>query len=308
MTRGLLLAGCALLLAACGGTDGPGASAPSISPAPSSPRSSVVARPSRTSITTPSPSPTPSPRPSPTTIRSPSPSPKPADIAGYVALVPLPPRCLAASPAIVGVKVYLVQKALGLVGHRERYDTTTQQAVRRFQARHGLVVDGVVGPRTWAALPIREPYCVDRYTAQPAVGLGATPGQRIEAMIGYARARLGTPYIWGGAGPMGFDCSGLAIQAMYAGGRTVPGLNTNMHVGADFRSTHYLYASGLVHVRFPDRKRGDLIFYGHPITHMAIYLGGGRIIEDVRPVEREASLYADGLSVQPWVVRPFPAR
>jgi cell wall-associated NlpC family hydrolase len=59
-------------------------------------------------------------------------------------------------------------------------------------------------------------------------------------------------------------------------------------------------------VPLAQRRRGDLVFYGYPITHMAIYLGGGRILEDVRPVAREASLYADGLPAQPLVVRPFP--
>lgn len=232
----------------------------------------------------------------------------PRPSAGYVSTVPLPPRCLPASPQIVGVKVYLVQRALGLVGHRERYDAATQAAVRAFQARHGLTVDGIVGRRTWAALGIPEPYCIDRYTEQPTAGLDASVRQRIEAMIRYAGHQLGTPYIWGGAGPMGFDCSGLDIQAMYAGGRRVPGLNTNMHVQADFRSTQYIYASPLRHVRLAERRRGDLIFYGSPITHMAIYLGGGRILEDVRPVARVATLYADGLPAQPLVVRPFPGR
>jgi hypothetical protein len=223
-----------------------------------------------------------------------------------VTRVPLPPACLAASPAIVGVKVYLVQERLGLVGHRERYDSATQAAVRRFQADHGLTVDGVVGSRTWRALGIKQSFCVDQYTAQPTVGPGATPRQRVEAMISYARSQLGTPYIWGGAGPMGSDCSGLAIQAMYAGGRRVPGLDTNMHVGASFRSTHYIYASALTHLPFSARRRGDLIFYGYPISHMAIYLGGGRILEDVRPQAREASLFAHGLRAQPMVVRPIP--
>lgn len=228
--------------------------------------------------------------------------------AGYVTQVPLPPKCLAASPAIVGVKVYLVQKRLGLVGHRERYDTATQNAVRHFQATHRIQVTGVVGPYTWKAMRMAYPYCVDRYTEQPALGAAASVKSRIEAMIGYGRVRLGSPYIWGGAGPMGFDCSGLAIQAMYAGGRVVPGLDTNMHVGVNFRSTHYIYSSSLTHVPFSARRRGDLIFYGNPITHMAIYLGDNRILEDVRPRARLASLYADGLPVQPQVVRPFPGR
>lgn len=241
-----------------------------------------------------------------------SPGPEPtvgpsAPTSPYVTEVPEPEGCRPATAAIVGVKVYLVQQALGLVDHRERYDAATVAAVRTFQADHGLEADGIVGPLTWQALGIDEDYCVDTYTAQPSVAPDATPRQRIEAMIDYARARLGTPYIWGGAGPMGFDCSGLALQAMYAGGRTVPGLDTFLHVGADFRSTHAIYESTLPHARLADRRRGDLIFYGEPITHMAIYLGHGRILEAVRPVAREARLYADGLVAQPLVVRPFPS-
>ena len=240
--------------------------------------------------------------------RTPAPVPAPAPISGsdYVTQVPPPPKCLPATESIVGVKVYLVQQALGIVDHRERYDATTVAAVRRFQADHGLEVDGVVGPLTWAELPIEDPYCVDQYVAQPAVGLDATSHQRIEAMIDYAEAQLGLPYIWGGAGPMGFDCSGLALQAVYAGGRVVPGLDTNLHVGADFRTTHYLDESDLPHVPLAERRRGDLVFYGSPITHMAIYLGHDRIIEAVRPVIRVADLDADGLPIQPLVVRPFP--
>lgn len=237
--------------------------------------------------------------------QAPDPTPS-APFSDYVTQVPPPPRCLPASESIVGVKVYLVQQALGIVGHRERYDATTVAAVRRFQADHGLEVDGIVGPLTWAELPIEEPYCVDQYVAQPAVGLDATRDQRIEAMIDYAEARLGLPYIWGGAGPMGFDCSGLALQAVYAGGRVVPGLDANMHVGAEFRTTHYLYESDLPHVPLAERRRGDLVFYGSPITHVAIYLGHDRILEAVRPVIRVADLHADGLSIQPLVVRPFP--
>ena len=238
--------------------------------------------------------------------RTPAPVPVPAPGSDYVTQVPPPPKCLPATESIVGVKVYLVQQALGIIGHRERYDATTVAAVRQFQADHGLEVDGVVGPLTWAELPIEDPYCVDQYVAQPAVGLDATSHQRIEAMIDYAEARLGLPYIWGGAGPMGFDCSGLALQAVYAGGRVVPGLDTNLHVGADFRTTHYLYESDLPHVPLAERRRGDLVFYGSPITHMAIYVGHDRILEAVRPVIRVADLDADGLPIQPLVVRPFP--
>jgi cell wall-associated NlpC family hydrolase len=224
----------------------------------------------------------------------------------YVTRVPLPHGCLTVSPAIVGIKVYLVQRALHLVGHKERYDSTTVAAVRTFQQAHALPVTGTVDATTWAALGTGYAFCVDRYTQQPLVGATATAQARIEAMIAYASARTGLPYVWGGAGPMGFDCSGLDLQALYAGGVVVPGITTDRHVQADFATTKALYASRLPHVPFSQRRRGDLLFYGSPISHMAIYLGNGRILEAVRPVVRTASLWADGLPAQPYVLRPFP--
>jgi len=301
-TAVLVLAGCTaeLLLAACASEPvgqpqhSPAVTAPTASTSPSSP-SPTASR--ATNPTT----------PSPTRRSAASAAARPAaPLVEYVTRVPLPKGCLTVSPAIVGVKVYLVQRALHLVGHKERYDAATVAAVRAFQAARQLPVTGTVTATTWAALGTGYPFCVDRYTQQPTVGAGATAQQRIEAMIAYASAQLGRPYIWGGAGPVGFDCSGLVIQALYAGGVVVPGLNTDLHVQADFRSTHALYASHLPHVPLRDRQRGDLIFYGYPITHMAIYLGGGRILEAVRPVLRTASTYADGLPAQPYVVRPFP--
>ena len=225
----------------------------------------------------------------------------------YVAHVPLPPGCLTVGPAIVGVKVYLVQRALHLVGRRERYDAATQAAVRAFQASHALPVTGLVNAATWLAIGTGYPFCVDRYTQQPVVMPGASAAVRIEAMIAYATHRNGTAYMWGGAGPIGYDCSGLIIQAMYAGGRVVAGLTTDLHVQASFRDTNYIYASKLLHVPFAQRRRGDLVFYGSTLSHMAIYLGNGQIVEAVRPTIRIATLYADGLDAQPYVVRPFPS-
>ena len=225
----------------------------------------------------------------------------------YVTHVPLPAGCLTVGPAIVGVKVYLIQRALHLVGHRERYDSATQSAVRAFQASHALPVTGLVDAATWSAIGTGYPFCVDRYTQQPVVMPGAPPAVRIEAMITYATHRLGAPYMWGGAGPIGYDCSGLIIQAMYAGGRVVAGLTTDLHVQAGFRDTSYIYASELLHEPFAQRRRGDLVFYGSTLSHIAIYLGNGQIVEAVRPTIRIATLYADGLDAQPYVVRPFPS-
>ena len=293
------------MLVSCAGPSNPTA-APSADPLGSVWPSPTSTSATPTASSTPA-KPSASPRSSPSASTRPSAKPSVRPVASpYVTTVPVPPGCLVVGPAITGVKVYLVQRALHLVGHRERFDAATTSAVRVFQAAHHLRVTGLVDATTWTALGTGYPFCIDRYTSQPVVRAGASASTRIEAMIAYATRRVGVQYLWGGAGPIGFDCSGLALQAMYAGGRVVRGLNTDLHVGADFRTTHYLYQSGLLHVPLSQRRRGDLVFYGSPITHMSIYLGNGQIVEAVRPVIRVGPLYGDGLSVQPYVVRPFP--
>lgn len=44
------------------------------------------------------------------------------------------------------------------------------------------------------------------------------PDRAASIAIGYAREQLGQPYLWGGTGPGGFDCSGLTMQAWAAAG------------------------------------------------------------------------------------------
>jgi cell wall-associated NlpC family hydrolase len=223
----------------------------------------------------------------------------------YVASVPIPKGCLEVEPSIVGIKVYLVQKALGLVGHREIYDRATVAAVTSFQRRHHLAQTGRVNETTWNALKTGYPFCVDRFTRQPTVAPAAKDSAHAAAAIAFARAQIRRPYIWGGAGPMGYDCSGLSLQAMYAGGRVVPGVTTDKHVHATYRTAAAIYASpALVHVPLSKRRAGDLVFWGNDFHHMAIYLGGDTIVEAVRPSVRTASLWSHG-TPRATVVRPF---
>ena len=120
----------------------------------------------------------------------------------YVSRVPLPVGCHPVGPESAGVKVFLVQRALGLVGHRERFDAATVSAVRSFQSRSGLPVTGRVDRTTWDALRTGYDFCVDRYVAQPTVAPGAPASAHVAAMLAHARSRVGIPYMWGGAGPM----------------------------------------------------------------------------------------------------------
>ena len=98
-----------------------------------------------------------------------------------------------------------------------------------------------------------------------------TPGDRA---VLFAFAQLGKPYIWGGNGPVGYDCSGLALASWENGAESAsPGWPTTSTTRPDNRSTLNSLAAG------------DLVFWGTSQTdwttvyHTALYVGGDQIVE-----------------------------
>ncbi|MFC6151422.1 C40 family peptidase [Mumia xiangluensis] len=96
----------------------------------------------------------------------------------------------------------------------------------------------------------------------------------VEAAIRFAMEQVGEPYVWAGAGPDVWDCSGLTMRAWGAAGKALPHFS-----GAQYASS--------VPISLADAKRGDLLFWsrGGPssIYHVALYLGDGWMIEAPRP-------------------------
>lgn len=116
----------------------------------------------------------------------------------------------------------------------------------------------------------------------------------VEAMISYARAQLGKPYVWGAAGPDAFDCSGLTMRALQEGGKSV-----GHHAAAQY--------SALRSISPADRQRGDLLFYADAsgIYHVTIYLGGGQMIHAPRP-GRSVEIVPDSwMGAISYAARPF---
>jgi cell wall-associated NlpC family hydrolase len=99
--------------------------------------------------------------------------------------------------------------------------------------------------------------------AVPASGKGAVA-------VAEARKQLGKPYVYGGAGPDNFDCSGLTRWAWKAAGVSL---------------SHSAYDQWFETTRVPvdQVQPGDLLFFGddgvESIHHNAIYIGGGDMIE-----------------------------
>lgn len=147
------------------------------------------------------------------------------------------------------------------------YGTETIDAVKRFQERNGLGVDGKTGEMTLGLI-----YSAD---AKPTAEMAAAIQRKgnIDKFISVAEEQLGEPYIWGASGPDSFDCSGLVTYCLRQAGSSTGRLNA-----AGFSQN-----SSWEKISFDDLQRGDLIFYsnnaGTRVGHVGIVVGDGMMID-----------------------------
>ncbi|WP_255954902.1 C40 family peptidase [Streptomyces odontomachi] len=106
-----------------------------------------------------------------------------------------------------------------------------------------------------------------------ALSSSRPPSKAGAAALRYAVQQIGKPYRWGAAGPDAFDCSGLTSQAWAHAGRTLPRTSQ-----AQWRS--------LPRVSMDQLRPGDLVVYYPTATHVALYVGGGMVVQAPRPGER----------------------
>ncbi|WP_234356828.1 NlpC/P60 family protein [Streptomyces sp. NBRC 110028] len=119
----------------------------------------------------------------------------------------------------------------------------------------------------------------------------ASAGQRA---LRWALNQIGKPYVWGAEGPNAFDCSGLTSQAWAHAGRTIP------------RTSQEQWRR-LPRISLSQIRPGDLVIYNKGASHVAIYAGGGQVVQAPRP---GTTVRLSPLASNPvqGVVRPGPAR
>jgi peptidoglycan DL-endopeptidase CwlO len=103
--------------------------------------------------------------------------------------------------------------------------------------------------------------------ANPAITsspIAAPPSSNYSGVVGIAMQYLGTPYVWGGASPSGFDCSGFVMYVYAQMGVSLP------------HSSYAQYGAG-VPVSFDQLQAGDLVFFDG-LGHVGLYVGGGMFI------------------------------
>ncbi|MHB8506450.1 MAG: C40 family peptidase, partial [Acidimicrobiales bacterium] len=99
----------------------------------------------------------------------------------------------------------------------------------------------------------------------------AIPSGPVAAVLAFARSQLGVPYVWGGASPGGWDCSGLVMAAFAQAGLRLPH-NAELQYEATMADP----------VPLPAVEPGDLVFFGSSVAsigHVGIVIGGGEMID-----------------------------
>lgn len=189
----------------------------------------------------------------------------------------------------MGLKVLKVNRYFK-IGNKNwpRYTAETKRRVTAFQKKKGLKATGIVNRETWLKMGFSEKdwYNLGAYVSPIKVNPSSTKKQHIEAMISTAKKYLGDDYVVGASGKpgQGADCSGLVMQAMYAAGVDPKPVSSVRHskAGYEYESRNIWKLKQLKTIPYSQKQRGDLIFYqgrSGAINHIAIYLGGGKVIE-----------------------------
>jgi cell wall-associated NlpC family hydrolase len=120
--------------------------------------------------------------------------------------------------------------------------------------------------------------------AKSASGVSGRAGIALK----YALKQIGDRYVFGAAGMVTWDCSGLTMRAYQAAGVSLP---------------HSSAAQSRMgkKVSFNSLKPGDLLFYGRPVSHVGIYLGGGKMVHAPRSGSRVKVASSGSLGRKPLV-------
>jgi cell wall-associated NlpC family hydrolase/outer membrane murein-binding lipoprotein Lpp len=105
-----------------------------------------------------------------------------------------------------------------------------------------------------------------------------------QAVVNFAMAQVGDAYVYGAAGPSSWDCSGLTMVAWGQAGVSLP------HSAASQQGYGTPVSSS-------DLQPGDLVFYYHPVSHVGIYIGNGKIVNAENP--------SVGVTVAPVFSMPY---
>jgi cell wall-associated NlpC family hydrolase len=141
----------------------------------------------------------------------------------------------------------------------QEQEKTLQAQVAAYQATYAHLS---AGERAAVTAAVSGP-SLSANTAQAVAG---APSAQIATVLRTALAQVGKPYVYGAAGPDGFDCSGLTSFA---------------YAAIDVALPHSSKAQSQLGVQIArkDLRPGDIVYFYSPVSHVGLYLGNGMMVE-----------------------------
>lgn len=172
----------------------------------------------------------------------------------------------AADIALKSTALTLNQKVALVAAAKAKYQAQEVAAQGKLRQAQNLLLGLTKSERRrLAALQAQQERSYQKKSLKLAQGKIRATGAAATALH-FALRQLGSRYMFGGAGLVYWDCSGLTMRALQQAGISLP------HSAAAQLS----YGRN---IPFSQIQPGDLVFFGQPISHVGIYFGGGQMVD-----------------------------
>jgi len=172
----------------------------------------------------------------------------------------------AADIALKSTALTLNQKVALVAAAKAKYQAQEIAAQAKLAQAQKLLAGLTKAERArLAALQASQDSAYQKKSLALAKGKIAATGAEAIALK-YALKQIGSRYMFGGAGMVFWDCSGLTMRALQQAGISIP---------------HSASAQTAYGKRVPlnQIRPGDLVFFGQPISHVGIYFGSGQMVD-----------------------------
>ncbi len=174
---------------------------------------------------------------------------------------------LTATTFTVNDKLTLVAKA------KAKYEAEMKSAQKKLDDAQALLDTLQAAERERLLKLQQQQEDADQASSLAQVSLANGVSGRAGIALRFSLKQIGDKYVFGAAGPVYWDCSGLTMRAFAAAGVSLPHSSR-----AQFRYGKKVSRSQL--------RPGDLVFFKRPISHVGIYIGNGKMIHAPRPGSR----------------------
>ena len=162
------------------------------------------------------------------------------------------------------------------------------QATAKLAEAESLLANLKKADRERLALLALQEEDADQASSLAAAKLASGVSGRAGKALQFALKQIGDRYVFGAAGMTYWDCSGLTMKAFQNAGVSLP------------HSSRAQYGYGKL-VKRANLAPGDLVFFGRPISHVGIYIGGGKMVHAPRPGSRVKVASAYDLGRKPYI-------